>query len=627
MEVLNAHYLNTARCISERFAGHPGERHLLPPSSLASPQRLLESGAVAPPPLRGSSEVKPFRRRPLAAMRVQCDVCERHAAVLICCADEAALCAECDRRVHAANKVAKQHQRVPIGQPDPAERPVCDICQEKPAFFFCVEDRAILCRACDVAIHLPNSLSARHRRFLLPNGRVALEALPADVSLPQPPPTSPFACALAASSPHSASAFNPAAASAPRPHPLAPSLAASAASPLPRPSAPASAVAPRPPASPPSRSASAAAVAVVPSSPTPPTNTAHAQARAAAATAAAAPTVPVAGIAGAAPSPYRSSRKGNSAFASNPAPQGASRRAKADWGSSLATANHTAPGQLPGHVYAGSGASSLAGRSPAGFGGSGGSAEFSFPSQAAVASDAATGLEGDPGKGRMGAGADALASNAEGAGAPSQGGRGGGGGGAAWAGEGGGLGGGGEMGGGEGGLAGECETAGAAEWRVEELLNIPELAGGYTLADVGSSKAEAHDLGDFDWTADLSLFDEQMYAESLHEVPQIAPSAAAAAGPSSPFSTAFSLMAATPPLPPTAPAAAAAGPSTAAGTAGAGGGAGGVFVGMGGRARGAAAAAAAASAMLPDADDCFVVPDVAAPVPSAPPAKRRRGIV
>ena len=27
-------------------------------------------------------------------------------------------------------------------------------------------------------------------------------------------------------------------------------------------------------------------------------------------------------------------------------------------------------------------------------------------------------------------------------------------------------------------------------------------------------------LGDFDWTADLSLFDEQVYAESLHEVPQ-----------------------------------------------------------------------------------------------------------
>lgn len=28
-------------------------------------------------------------------------------------------------------------------------------------------------------------------------------------------------------------------------------------------------------------------------------------------------------------------------------------------------------------------------------------------------------------------------------------------------------------------------------------------------------------LGDFDWTADLSLFEEQIYAESLHEVPQM----------------------------------------------------------------------------------------------------------
>ncbi|GJP62151.1 hypothetical protein CLOP_g19244 [Closterium sp. NIES-67] len=536
-------------------------------------------------------------------MRVQCDVCERHAAVLICCADEAALCAECDRRVHAANKVSKQHHRVAIGQPDPAERPVCDICQEKPAFFFCVEDRAILCRACDVAIHLPNSLSARHRRFLLPNGRVALEALPADASLPQPPPSSAFASALAPPPAHSAAAFNPAAAPIPHPHPLAASFAAPATPPAPPPSAPASSaapfVAPRPPASPTSQSASAAAVAVVPSSPTPPSNSTHAQARAAAATAAAAPTVPVAGSAAAAPAPFRANRKGNAAFA----PNGASRRGKADWGSSLATANHAAPGQLPGHVYAGSGASSMAGRSSTPFGGSGSVSGFSFPPQPVVAPDAADGFGGGLGKGRMGAGADALARGGEGAGTSNRGGRG--------------------SGGGEGGGVG----GGGAEWRVEELLNIPELAGGYSLADVGSSKAEAHDLGDFDWTADLSLFDEQMYAESLHEVPHLATPAPV---PAAPFSTAFSLMAASP-LPTAAAAAATgagagAGPSNAASTGGAGMGAvaGGVsVVGVGGRAR----AAAAASALLPDCDDCFVVPDVAAPVPSAPPAKRRRGIV
>lgn len=36
-------------------------------------------------------------------------------------------------------------------------------------------------------------------------------------------------------------------------------------------------------------------------------------------------------------------------------------------------------------------------------------------------------------------------------------------------------------------------------------------------------QADAPNLGDFDWTADLSLFDEQVYAESLHEVPQLYP--------------------------------------------------------------------------------------------------------
>ena len=37
------------------------------------------------------------------------------------------------------------------------------------------------------------------------------------------------------------------------------------------------------------------------------------------------------------------------------------------------------------------------------------------------------------------------------------------------------------------------------------------------------AEAEATALGDFDWTADLSLFDEQVYAESLHEVPELFP--------------------------------------------------------------------------------------------------------
>lgn len=60
-------------------------------------------------------------------MRVQCDVCERNKAAVMCCADEAALCTDCDIRVHAANKLAHKHVRVPLL--GAVESPRCDICQ------------------------------------------------------------------------------------------------------------------------------------------------------------------------------------------------------------------------------------------------------------------------------------------------------------------------------------------------------------------------------------------------------------------------------------------------------------------------------------------------------------------
>lgn len=59
-------------------------------------------------------------------------------------------------------------------------------------------------------------------------------------------------------------------------------------------------------------------------------------------------------------------------------------------------------------------------------------------------------------------------------------------------------------------------------WGVDELLNLPELAEGYHIGDIGSSKADMNNLGDYDWMADLSMFEEQMYAAgSFHEVPQL----------------------------------------------------------------------------------------------------------
>ncbi|KAJ9558699.1 hypothetical protein OSB04_013313 [Centaurea solstitialis] len=126
-------------------------------------------------------------------MKIQCDVCEKAPATLICCADEAALCARCDTEVHAANKLASKHQRLLL-QTLSNKLPPCDICQEKTAFIFCVEDRALFCRDCDEPIHSAGSLAANHQRFLATGIRVALSSSSAqeapEKSHHEPPPPS-----------------------------------------------------------------------------------------------------------------------------------------------------------------------------------------------------------------------------------------------------------------------------------------------------------------------------------------------------------------------------------------------------------------------------------------------------
>jgi hypothetical protein len=72
--------------------------------------------------------------------------------------------------------------------------PVCPSCllvhfQEGAAFFFCLEDRALLCRDCDISIHTANELAQKHTRFLLTGIRVGLENLGADEQA-EPPSTS-----------------------------------------------------------------------------------------------------------------------------------------------------------------------------------------------------------------------------------------------------------------------------------------------------------------------------------------------------------------------------------------------------------------------------------------------------
>lgn len=125
-------------------------------------------------------------------MKVLCDVCAAEAASVFCCADEAALCDACDRRVHRANKLAGKHRRLALQQPSSptnatAAGPLCDVCKERRGIVFCVEDRAILCADCDEPIHSANDLTAKHSRFLLVGAKLsAAELVDQDHQIPSP---------------------------------------------------------------------------------------------------------------------------------------------------------------------------------------------------------------------------------------------------------------------------------------------------------------------------------------------------------------------------------------------------------------------------------------------------------
>lgn len=106
-------------------------------------------------------------------MKIQCDVCNKNEASLFCTADEAALCIDCDHRVHHANKLASKHHRLALHNPTPKQHPLCDICQERRAFVLCKQDRAILCKDCDSSIHSVNELTQKHDRFLLTGVKIS----------------------------------------------------------------------------------------------------------------------------------------------------------------------------------------------------------------------------------------------------------------------------------------------------------------------------------------------------------------------------------------------------------------------------------------------------------------------
>ncbi|XP_023517412.1 B-box zinc finger protein 18-like isoform X1 [Cucurbita pepo subsp. pepo] len=89
-------------------------------------------------------------------------------ATLFCAADEAALCAACDVKVHMCNKLASRHVRVGLASPSEVSR--CDICENAPAFFYCEIDGSSLCLQCDVLVHVGGK--RMHKRYLRLGQRV-----------------------------------------------------------------------------------------------------------------------------------------------------------------------------------------------------------------------------------------------------------------------------------------------------------------------------------------------------------------------------------------------------------------------------------------------------------------------
>lgn len=86
-------------------------------------------------------------------MKIQCSVCEAAEANVLCVADEAALCWACDERIHAANKLASKHQRVPLST-SPSHMPKCDICQVPTDYSLIRLSFSFLCGNFDVILSM-----------------------------------------------------------------------------------------------------------------------------------------------------------------------------------------------------------------------------------------------------------------------------------------------------------------------------------------------------------------------------------------------------------------------------------------------------------------------------------------
>ena len=148
-------------------------------------------------------------------MGYTCDACDAADASLYSVADAAVFCKGCSGRAgsqqgqHTVGHLPAQNELLALSRT--SDRPSCDICQvrcvqrcrqgvsltcilcvrdpapattrthqDNKAMVFCAEDRALMCRGCDVMVHSANASVAKHARHLLTGWVVALHALGTD---------------------------------------------------------------------------------------------------------------------------------------------------------------------------------------------------------------------------------------------------------------------------------------------------------------------------------------------------------------------------------------------------------------------------------------------------------------
>ncbi|CAL9113397.1 unnamed protein product, partial [Musa textilis] len=74
--------------------------------------------------------------------------------------------------------------------PDPpstsADIPACDVCKDKAGYFFCLEDRALLCRQCDATTHAAKPRGSSHQRFLITGVRSTMPSTAAAAAAAKP---------------------------------------------------------------------------------------------------------------------------------------------------------------------------------------------------------------------------------------------------------------------------------------------------------------------------------------------------------------------------------------------------------------------------------------------------------